>query len=88
VKLLLINGANIHDEDNDGKKAIKNTDREDIEEVIDKWQVTTVITVLQDLQIEHCLDYDFYKDLQEFGLDEKKPVVEEEGEDYDVVADY
>jgi ankyrin repeat protein len=88
VKLLLINGANIHDEDNDGKKAIENTDREDIEEVIDKWQVTTVITVLQDLQIEHCLDYDFYKDLQEFGLDEKKPVVEEEGEDYDVVADY
>ena len=88
VKMLLINGANIHDEDDGGKKASENTDREDIQEVIEKWQVTMVVSVLKDLQMEHCLDYDFYKDLQEFGIDEKKPVIEEEEEDYDVVADY
>jgi hypothetical protein len=78
VERLLCNGANIGDEDNNGEKAVFQTDRKDIARIIERWPLTMVISILQELTIHGCVNFDFYKDLQEFGLHEKRPPIIEE----------
>ena len=69
VKLLLLNGANIYDKNRDDETCLMeafNEGRIEVVEVLQKWPLTMLIIVLQELFIYHYLDSESFIDFFEY----------------------
>jgi len=63
IKLLLVNGANVFDRAEDGKTPIDIAHNQETKDILEKWSITMLIIIFEELQIKWCVDFDFFTQL-------------------------
>lgn len=66
VRQLLFAGADPNIQDSQGKTALHNTFCPLVKETLERWSATKAMIVLNKMQLDWCMDYDFWTDIQDF----------------------